>query len=205
MSTGCIRNSLYRGYRFFGRHQYQSAIRQFTYYLDRAEGDEAEYVAAGYFYRGLSWSALKKSDIAADNYRQAFSLVPYFFGASFNLGVENLRLGKFPESETCFKSSWQSMISAYRGELDKSLLWNRKTFKHDMESCYMYYGMVLVGLGKHDELKTLIATRKDIGIDNVAMDKADRLFNDALFGKISDEQAREFFLRWVKTARLFWK
>ena len=163
---GCETDSLFRSYRFFQRQQYDKAEGHFTYYLTHTEDrdDNKEYRAAGYCWRGLSRSALKKHEEAISDYKEALLRVPDCFYASFNLGVELLILKRYGESVDSFRIAWAGIQKANRGELDNSKLWNRNTLNLDSEFCFQYFGMLLLRMRDIDGIKVLLEDLKRLSL-----------------------------------------
>lgn len=158
MLYGCETDSLFRGYRFFQRRQYDRAVSQFTYYLNHSEDreDNKEYRAAGYLYRGLSQSTLGCHELAIADYKDALLRVEDCFYASFNLGVELLKMQEYEKSKMSFLKAWEGILKAKRGDLNDSQLWNRKTLDRDCEFCFQYCGMLLLKMRDLDGLNVLI-------------------------------------------------
>lgn len=155
---------------------------------DREGNREAR--AAGFFYRGLSKTELLQSREAIQDYEEALLRVPDFFYSSFNMGVEYVRLEDFTNSLSAFRRSWNSILKAGRGELDDSLLWNRKVFSRDRAYCFFYYGMAAVMCGQFNELEELIGNSRDFTFTQPQVVEARTLFEKIIKGELTREEGR---------------
>ena len=163
---GCETDSLFRGYRFFMRGQYDMAIKQFTYYLNHSDDrdDNKEERAAGFFYRGLAWSMIKHGESAIPDYEAALSRIQDYFYASFNLGVEYFQMQQYVKSQNYFMKAWIGVVKAKNGELDHSKLWNRKSLDIDCEFCFLYCSMVFARTRNLQGLRHLLEDSKAISM-----------------------------------------
>ena len=197
---GCETAPLFRGYRWYCRGAYGVSIQTFTYYLEhsRDRPNNREERAAGFFYRGLAKTELGRSREAMDDYRDALLRVPDFFYASFNLGVEHVRLQEYDLALPMLRTSWASVLKAGRGELDESLLWNRKVFPRDRAYCFYYYGMAAVMCGEIDELGELLREAESFEFKEKRAADAREVFRRIVSGELSLEEGREEVNSWLK-------
>jgi tetratricopeptide (TPR) repeat protein len=204
--SGCETDSLFRGHRFFQRGQYDRAVRQFTFYLEEDSidrFDNREYRAAGYCWRGLANSALRKHEAAISDYKEALARVPDCFYASFNLGVELLILKQYAEAVDSFRMAWEGIKKAGRGELDDSKLWNRKTLNRDSEFCFQYLGMLLLQKQDIDGIKVLLADSKKLSLQMNARStkEALQIMENAVKGEIDEFVMDAAFQKWEKSRK----
>lgn len=176
------------------------SIQTFTYYLEhsRDRPNNREERAAGFFYRGLAKTELGRSREAMDDYRDALLRVPDFFYASFNLGVEHVRLQEYDLALPMLRTSWASVLKAGRGELDESLLWNRKVFPRDRAYCFYYYGMAAVMCGEIDELGELLREAESFEFKEKKVSDAREVFRRIAAGDLSLEKGREQVASWLR-------
>lgn len=197
--NGCETAPLFRGYRWYCRGAYGVSIRTFTYYLehsrDRANNKEAR--AVGFFYRGLAKTELGRGREAIDDYRDALLRVPDFFYASFNLGVEHVRQREYDLAFSMLRTSWASVLKAGRGELDESLLWNRKVFPRDRAYCFYYYGMMAVVCGEVGELGKLLREAETFDFKEKKVSDARAVFRRIANGELPLEKGREQVMSWL--------
>lgn len=198
--NGCETAPLFRGYRWYCRGAYGQSIRTFTYYLEhsRDRSNNKEERAAGFFYRGLAKTELGRGREAIDDYRDALLRVPDFFYASFNLGVEHVRLHEYDLALSMLRTSWASVLKAGRGELDGLLLWNRKVFPRDRAYCFYYYGMATVLCGEVDELGKLLREAEAFEFKEKRAADAREVFRRIVSGEMSLEEGREEVNSWLK-------
>ena len=193
--SGCETAPLYRGYRWYRRGNYEQSIRTFTYYLEHSSdnsGNNEEERAAAYFYRGLSKTELGRGQEAVTDYKEALSRVPDFFYASFNLGVEYIRQQRYEMALQSFRTSWNSILKARRGELDESRLWNRNAFQQDGAYCFYYYGITIVMCGKIDELDSLLREGEVFAFNDKNIFSAREIFKRIVSESLTAEEGREF-------------
>lgn len=196
---GCETAPLYRGYRWYCRGAYGVSIETFTYYLEHSrdrDGNKEER-AAGFFYRGLAKTELGRNREAISDYKEALLRVPDFFYASFNIGVEHIRLREYDSSLPMLRTAWASVLKAGRGELDKSLLWNRKIFHRDRAYCFYYYGMAAVMCGEISELGELLRASDEFEFNVMVVSDAREVFRKIISGELSPEQGRETVESWL--------
>lgn len=176
------------------------SIRTFTYYLEhsRDRAGNREERAAGFFYRGLAKTELGRGREAIDDYRDALLRVPDFFYASFNLGVEHVRLHEYDLALSMLRTSWASVLKAGRGELDESLLWNRKVFPRDRAYCFYYYGMMAVMCGEVGELGELLHEAEAFEFKEKKVFAAREVFRRIANGELSLEKGREQVVSWLR-------
>ncbi len=198
--NGCETAPLFRGYRWYCRGAYGVSVRTFTYYLEhsRDRSSNKEERAAGFFYRGLAKTELGRSREAIDDYRDALLRVPDFFYASFNLGVEHVRLHEYDLALSMLRTSWVSVLKAGRGELNESLLWNRKVFPRDRAYCFYYYGMAAVLCGEVDELEKLLREAESFEFKEKKVSDAREVFRRIANGELPLEKGREQVVSWLK-------
>lgn len=198
--NGCETAPLFRGYRWYCRGAYGQSIRTFTYYLEhsRDRSNNKEERAAGFFYRGLAKTELGRGREAIDDYRDALLRVPDFFYASFNLGVEHVRLHEYDLALSMLRTSWASVLKAGRGELDGLLLWNRKVFPRDRAYCFYYYGMAAVMCGEVGELGKLLREAETFEFKEKKVFGAREVFRRIADGDLSLEKGREQVASWLR-------
>jgi len=197
---GCETAPLHRGYRWYCRGAYGQAIETLTYYLEHSSDSDRnkEARAAGFFYRGLAKAEIGRIQDADADYREALSRVPDFFYASFNIGVGHIRLQQYDLALAMFRKSWNSILKAYRGELEDSLLWNRKVFSRDSAYCFLYYGMALVMCEEIDELGTLLKESNTLTFDVNKESVMREVFIRLHSRKLTSEEARLQVKTWLK-------
>ncbi len=196
---GCETAPLYRGYRWYCRGAYGVSIETFTYYLEHSRDRDGnrEERAAGFFYRGLAKTELGRNREAISDYKEALLRVPDFFYASFNIGVEHIRLHEYDSSLLMLRTAWASVLKAGRGELDKSLLWNRKVFPRDRAYCFYYYGMAAVMCGEFSEPEELLRASDEFEFNVKAASDAREVFRKIASGELSPEQGRGKVKSWL--------
>ena len=197
---GCETAPLHRGYRWYCRGAYGQAIETLTYYLDEYSSDNNENKearAAGFFYRGLSKAELGQIQEADVDYREALARVPDFFYASFNIGVGLIRQQQYDSALEMFRKSWNSMTKAECGELDDSLLWNRKVFLRDRSYCFFYYGMVLIMCGEIDEIGVLLKESERLTLKENRIIVARELFRKVFVRELTLKECRMKVESWL--------
>lgn len=184
---GCKSLIAKRGFRYYQRGWYGRSIDTFTYYLTHTEEDEENRAlrAGSFFYRGLCKTELGWSEGAIEDYKEAYSREPDFFFASFNLGVEYVRKSEYKVALQYLRAAWKSVLKAERGELEDSLLWNRRTYPTDKEYAFYYYGMVLVACGEHDEFNALMDETKLFSCTKRSPAEMQSLFRKIWLGEVS--------------------
>lgn len=197
---GCETAPLHRGYRWYCRGAYSQSVETLTYYLEHSSDCDGnkEARAAGFFYRGLSKTELGLNRDAINDYREALLRVPDFFYASFNLGVEHVRLHEYDLALSMLRTSWASVLKAGRGELDGSLLWNRKVFPRDRAYCFYYYGMAAVMCGEVGELGKLLREAETFEFKEKKVFGAREVFRRIADGDLSLEKGREQVASWLR-------
>ena len=197
---GCETAPLHRGYRWYCRGAHSQSVETLTYYLEHSSDCDGnkEARAAGFFYRGLSKTELGLNRDAINDYREALLRVPDFFYASFNLGVEYVRLHEYGLALSMLCASWVSVLKARRGELDESLLWNRKVFLRDQAYCFYYYGMMAIMCGEADELETLLRAVDALEFKVKKIATAREVFRRIASGELSVEEGRNQVKSWLK-------
>ena len=189
---GCETAPLFRGYRWYCRGAYAQSIAAMTYYLEHSRDRDGnkEARAAGFFYRGLSKTELGRSREAIADYEEALVRIPDFFYASFNLGVEHVRLHEYDRALPALRKAWASMLKAGRGELEESQLWNRKVFPRDRAYGFYYYGMAAVMCGAVDELGTLLRESEALAFPVKRASEAREVFRRIVSGALTPEEGR---------------
>lgn len=197
---GCETAPLFRGYRWYCRGAYAQSIAAMTYYLEHSrdrDGNKEER-AAGFFYRGLSKTELGRSREAIADYEEALARIPDFFYASFNLGVEHVRLHEYDRALPALRKAWASMLKAGRGELEESQLWNRKVFPRDRAYGFYYYGMVAVMCGAVNELGTLLRESEALAFPVKSASESREVFRRIVSGELTLEEGRRQVESWLK-------
>lgn len=197
---GCETAPLFRGYRCYCRGAYAQSIAAMTYYLEHShdrDGNKEER-AAGFFYRGLSKTELGRSREAIADYEEALARIPDFFYASFNLGVEHVRLREYDKALPALRMAWTSMLKAGKGELEESQLWNRKVFPRDQAYGFYYYGMTAVMCGAVNELGTLLHEADSIAFPLKCASEARETFRRIASGALTLEEGRHHVESWLK-------
>ena len=189
---GCETAPLFRGYRWYCRGAYAQSIAAMTYYLEHSRDRDGnkEARAAGFFYRGLSKTELGRSREAIADYEEALVRIPDFFYASFNLGVEHVRLHEYDRALPALRKAWASMLKAGRGDLEESRLWNRKVFPRDRAYGFYYYGMAAVMCGAVDELGTLLRESEALAFPVKSASEAREVFRRIVSGALTPEEGR---------------
>ena len=197
---GCETAPLFRGYRWHCRGAYAQSIAATTYYLEHSRDRDGnkEARAAGFFYRGLSKTELGRSREAIADYEEALVRIPDFFYASFNLGVEHVRLHEYDKALPALRKAWASMLKAGRGELEESQLWNRKVFPRDRAYGFYYYGMAIVMCGTVDELGTLLRESEALAFPVKSASEAREVFRRIVSGALTLEEGRRQVESWLK-------
>ena len=195
---GCETAPLFRGYRWYCRGAYAQSIAAMTYYLEHSRDRDGnkEARAAAFFYRGLSKTELGRSREAIADYEEALVRIPDFFYASFNLGVEHVRLHEYDRALPALRKAWASMLKAGRGELEESQLWNRKVFPRDRAYGFYYYGMVAVMCGAVDELGTLLRESEALALPVKSASEAREVFRRIVSGELMLEEGRRQVESW---------
>ena len=161
-----------------------------------ARDGNKEARAAGFFYRGLSKTELGRSREAIADYEEALVRIPDFFYASFNLGVEHVRLHEYDKALPALRKAWASMLKAGRGELEESQLWNRKVFPRDRAYGFYYYGMAIVMCGTVDELGTLLRESEALAFPVKSASEAREVFRRIVSGALTLEEGRRQVESW---------
>ena len=197
---GCETAPLFRGYRWYCRGAYAQSIAAMTYYLEHSRDRDGnkEARAAGFFYRGLSKTELGRSQEAIADYEEALVRIPDFFYASFNLGVEHVRLHEYDKALPALRKAWASMLKAGRGELEESQLWNRKVFPRDRAYGFYYYGMAAVMCGAVNELGTLLRESESLAFPVKSVSEARDVFRRIVSGELMLEEGRRHVESWLK-------
>ena len=197
---GCETAPLFRGYRWYCRGAYAQSIAAMTYYLEHSRDRDGnkEARAAGFFYRGLSKTELGRSREAIADYEEALARIPDFFYASFNLGVEHVRLHEYDRALPALRKAWASMLKAGRGELEESQLWNRKVFPRDRAYGFYYYGMAAVMCGAVDELGTLLRESEALALPVKSASEAREVFRRIVSGAFTFEEGRRQVESWLE-------
>lgn len=190
---GCKSLIAKRGFRYYQRGWYGRSIDTFTYYLTHTdESEENRAMRAGsFFYRGLCKTELGWSEGAIEDYKEAYLREPDFFFASFNLGVEYVRKGEYKVALPYLRAAWKSVLKAEQGELEDSLLWNRRTYSTDKEYAFYYYGMVLVVCGERNEFNALMDKAKSFSCTKNSPAEMQSLFRKMRLGDISFTAGQE--------------
>ncbi len=89
-------------------------------------------------------------------------------------------------------------MKARRGELDESLLWNRKVFLRDQAYCFYYYGMMAVMCGEVDELETLLRAVDTFEFKIKKISTAREVFRRIVTKELSIEEVRNQVKSWLK-------
>lgn len=189
---GCETAPLFRGYRFYCRGAYPQSVRAFTYYLNhsRDRKSNVEERAVAFFYRGLAKTEMRESREAIKDYEEALSRDSDFFYASFNMGVEYVRLANYEKALPSFAQSWSSILKAGRGELDKSRLWDRKAFPRDREYAFYYYGMSAVLCGEVKSVRKILEEARSFEFKQGEIVNAKETFSKIVSGEISQAAGR---------------
>lgn len=197
---GCETAPLFRGYRWYCRGVYAYAIKDITYYLEHSRDRDGnkEARAAEFFYRGLSKTELGMCREAIADYEEALVRIPDFFYASFNLGVEHVRLHEYDKALPALRKAWASMLKAGRGELEESQLWNRKVFPRDRAYGFYYYGMAAVMCGAVNELGTLLRESEALAFPVKNATEAREVFQRIVSGELTLEEGRRQVESWLK-------
>lgn len=197
---GCETAPLFRGYRWYCRGAYTQSIAAMTYYLEHSRDRDGnkEARAAAFFYRGLSKTELGRSREAIADYEEALVRIPDFFYASFNLGVEHVRLHEYDRALPALRKAWASMLKAGRGELEESQLWNRKVFPRDRAYGFYYYGMAAVMCGAVDELGMLLRESEALAFPVKSASEAREVFRRIVSGELMLEEGRRQVESWLK-------
>ena len=197
---GCETAPLFRGYRWYCRGAYAQSIAAMTYYLEHSRDRDGnrEERAAGFFYRGLSKTELGRSRDAISDYEEALVRSPDFFYASFNLGVEHVRLHEYDKALPALRKAWASMRKAGKGELEESQLWNRKTFSRNRAYGFYYYGTAAVMCGAVDELGALLRESEALAFPVKSASEAREVFRRIVSGALTLEEGRRQVEAWLK-------
>ena len=197
---GCETAPLFRGYRCYCRGAYAQSIAAMTYYLEHSRDRDGnkEARAAAFFYRGLSKTELGRSREAIADYEEVLVRIPDFFYASFNLGVEHVRLHEYDKALPALRKAWASMLKAGRGDLEESRLWNRKVFPRDRAYGFYYYGMAAVMCGAVDELGTLLRESEALAFPMKSASEAREVFRRIVSGKLMLEEGRRQVESWLE-------
>ena len=110
----------------------------------------------------------------------------------------HIRLQQYDLAFAMFRKSWNSILKAYRGELEDSLLWNRKVFSRDSAYCFLYYGMALVMCEEVDELGTLLKESNTLTVDVNKESVMREVFIRLHSRKLTSEEARLQVKTWLK-------
>ena len=145
-----------------------------------------------------------RSREAIADYEEALVRIPDFFYASFNLGVEHVRLHEYDKALPALRKAWASMLKAGRGELEESQLWNRKVFPRDRAYGFYYCGMVAVMCGAVNELGTLLRESEALAFPVKSASEAREVFRRIVSGALTLEEGRrqvEFWLKGLESGR----
>ena len=110
----------------------------------------------------------------------------------------HIRLQQYDLALAMFRKSWNFILKAYRGELEDSLLWNRKVFPRDSAYCFLYYGMALVMCEEIDELGTLLKESNTLTFDVNKESVMREVFIRLHSRKLTSEEARLQVKTWLK-------
>lgn len=197
---GCESSSLQRGYRWYRRGAYEQSVKTFTYYLEHTSdcAENVEERAAGFFYRGLAKAEMGMGRDAYADYAEALRRAPDLFYASFNMGVWHVCQRQYDLACSMLCKSWDSVLKAGRGELDRSALWSRSAFPKDREICFYYYGMTLVLCESLDGLATLLNESNGFAFQRKYVSEARDVFQKIVCREMSIAEARQQVKSWLK-------